>query len=443
MREDERLDRIRTAIERLGPTDHVCILYDRPEEHAAIAASFLRAGLERGELCVCVADQAGAAVLRELASEGVDIDAAMREARLAVFERPLDQDLQPLQMLDFIEQHASGARSAGHTGFRIVGEMSWALGGDLKALAEFEARLNLNQVWTRHACAGLCQFDRTRFSPETLREMLIVHPLVVVGDRVCRNPYYVPPEIYLSPDWPQHQMNWMVTNLEHLQQAEENVRASQGRYRALSRRLIERQEHERRALARELHDQLGQSLVGVSLTLDAIKGELSPTSRARVPESIQAIEQMLEQVRTLAFELRPSALDDLGLVAALRLLVARHGERAGVDATFTATPADVRAPAEIETACFRIAQEALINAARHARAREIVVTLAVQGDALEVVVRDDGIGFDVDRRLRSSLGLVGMDERAALAGGKVEIESAPDAGTTLRARFPLPQATTP
>src|SRR5713101_482052 len=101
MREDERLSRIRAVIEQLGPTDHACILYDRLEEHVAIAASFLRAGLERGELCICVADEAGAAVLGELASEGVDIDAAMREARLVVFERPLDRGLQPLQMLDF------------------------------------------------------------------------------------------------------------------------------------------------------------------------------------------------------------------------------------------------------------------------------------------------------------------------------------------------------
>lgn len=442
MHEDERLGKIRAAIERLGPTDHVCILYDRPEEHLAIVVSFLRVGLERGELCIYVADEAGAAVLGELASEGVDVDAAMREARLVVFERPLDRGLQPLQMLDFIEKHASGARSAGHTGFRIVGDMSWALGGDLTALAEFEARLNLNQVWTRYACAGLCQFDRARFSPETLREMLIVHPLVVVGDRVCRNPYFVPPEIYLSPVWPQHEANWMVTHLEQLQQAEDDVRASQERYRALSRRLLEMQESERSTLARELHDQFGQSLVGISLILDGIKDELSPASRARIPESMRAIQQMLEQVRTLAFELRPSALDDLGLVAALRLLVGHHGERAGVHASFTATPADVRAPAEIETACFRIVQEALTNAARHARAREVVVTLAVQGDALEVVVRDDGIGFDVDRRLRTGLGLVGMEERAALAGGKLDIESAPDAGTTLRAHFPLPQATT-
>src|SRR5258706_9719118 len=102
-------------------------------------------------------------------------------------------------MLGKIEQWAKGARNVGHTGFRIVGEMAWALDGDLKELAEFEARLNLNRVWERHACTGLCQFDARRFPPTMLREMIIVHPLVIIGDRVCRNPYHVPAEKYLSP----------------------------------------------------------------------------------------------------------------------------------------------------------------------------------------------------------------------------------------------------
>jgi len=438
----DRLQEARSAIERLGPADHACTLYDRREEEVAIAVTYLRAGLERGELCVCVVDDGGASILGALGSEGVDVDAAIREGRLAILEKPLSQGLGPQHMLGWIDQHAGEARSAGYAGFRIVGEMTWALGDpkSLKALAEFEARLNLNRVWARHACIGLCQFDRRRFTPEALREMLIVHPLVVVGDRVCRNPYHVPPEQYLSPDWPRHEADWMMTSLDQLQKAQDELRESQERYRSLSRRLLEVQERERGSLARELHDQLGQSLIGVALNLQVIKGDLPPASRARVPESMRVIEQMLEQVRTLAFELRPSALDDLGLVPALRLVVARHGERTGVSASFTATPAEVKATPGIETACYRIVQEALANVARHARARDVEVTLAMKGNALEIAVHDDGVGFDVDARLPNGLGLTGMSERAALAGGQLEIESEPGAGTTLRARFPLPQA---
>ena len=109
-------------------------------------------------------------------------------------------------------------------------------------------------------------------------------------------------------------------------------------------------------------------------------------------------------------------------------------------ASFNVTPTDARAPIEIETACFRIVQEALSNVARHARARHVEVALTAQGVALEVTVRDDGVGFNVDR-LRTGLGLVGMAERAEFAGGRLDIESAPGAGTTVRAHFPLRRST--
>src|ERR1700688_4468735 len=200
-----RFERVRAAIEQLGPADHVCTLYDQRDEELAIAVSYVRVGLKRSELCVCVVDDGVKNILEALASEGIDTDAEMRKGRLVIFEKPLAQGLQTQDMLRKIEHYAGGDRSAGHAGFRIVGEMTWALGGDLKALAEFEARLNLNRVWERHACVGLCQFDVRRFTPETLREIIIVHPLVVIGDRVCRNPYYVAPERYLSPEWPSHE----------------------------------------------------------------------------------------------------------------------------------------------------------------------------------------------------------------------------------------------
>jgi len=432
-----RFDRVRAAIEQLGPADHVCTLYEHRDEEVAIAVSYIREGLERGELCVCVVDDGGDRILGALASEGIDVDTEMRNGRLTIFEKPFAQGLDTRDMLQKIEEFASGSRAAGHSGFRIVGEMSWTLNGDMKDLAEFEARLNLNRVWERYSCTGLCQFDVRKFKPKTLREMIIVHPLVVIGDRVCHNPYYVPPEKYLSPDWPLYEAQWMLTNLEQLQRSQDDLRASQERYRSLSRRLLEQQERERASLARELHDQLGQSLVALSLSLQLMKGELSPEGSAHVPESMKTIEKMIEQVRTIAFELRPSMLDEFGLAGALQLLVARHAERSGVRGTFTATPTDARAPAEIETACFRIAQEALSNVARHAHARHVEVTLTAHDADLELALKDDGVGFDIARP-RTGLGLLGMRERAELAGGQLDIESAPGKGTAVRARFPLP-----
>ncbi|MCU1229999.1 MAG: hypothetical protein JWO97_2883 [Acidobacteria bacterium] len=433
---DDRFERVRTAIEQLGPADHVCTLYDGREEELAIAVSFVRAGLARGELCVCVVDDGGESILAALAAEGIDVNAEMQNGRLVIFEKPLAQGLETRDMLGKIEYFASESRNAGHAGFRIVGEMTWTLDGDMKALAEFEARLNLIRVWERYSCTGLCQFDVRRFTPETLREMIIMHPLVVINGRICHNPYYVAPEQYLSPDWPRLETDWMITNLERLQQSRDKLQASEERYRSLSRRLLEQQEHERAALARELHDQLGQSLFALSLNLAAMKGELSPELSARVPESMEAIRTMIHQVQTLAFELRPPALDADGLADAMQLLVARHGERSGVRTGFTATPAGVRAPVDVEIASFRIVQEALTNVARHARAHHVEVRMTAQDDAFEITISDDGIGFDVER-LRPGFGLAGMSERAALAGGRLDIESVPGAGTTVRARFPI------
>jgi signal transduction histidine kinase len=276
-----------------------------------------------------------------------------------------------------------------------------------------------------------------KFTPESLRELIMMHPLVVVGDRVCHNPYYVPPEKYLSADWPRHETDWMMTNLEQLQQSEDDLQESQERYRSLSHRLLEQQERERAALARELHDQLGQSLVALSLNFQLIQEELPPTLNASVPESMRTIEKMIDQVRTLAFELRPSMLDEFGLAGALRLLLARHGQRTGVQASFTASPTDLRAPVDIETACFRIVQEALNNITRHAKATRVDVTLTARDAVIEVSIKDDGVGFTIEEP-RTGVGLIGMGERAELAGGYLDIESTPGDGTTLRARFPLP-----
>src|SRR5258708_35052661 len=140
------LEKVHAAIEQLGPADHACTLYSQREEEVAIAVSYIRAGLERRELCVCVVDDGGESILVALAAEGVDVDAELREGRLAVFQKPLAPNLQTRDMLGPIEQWAQGARDAGRPGSRIVGEMTRALAGGLKELAEFAGRLNRHRA---------------------------------------------------------------------------------------------------------------------------------------------------------------------------------------------------------------------------------------------------------------------------------------------------------
>jgi len=218
---------------------------------------------------------------------------------------------------------------------------------------------------------------------------------------------------------------------------------SQERLRALSRRLLEVQEDERRRLARDLHDDIGQALTALKIQLESLTRHGGESSlRARIDECVETTQHALERVRQLSLSLRPLQLDDLGLVAALRSHLDRQARLGRLAPHFDAAEAPTELESEIETACFRIAQEAINNVLRHARARNLWLRLFTAGDRIALSVRDDGAGFDAETARRrasagGSLGLVGMEERAALAGGTLELRSAPGQGTTLLATFPL------
>jgi PAS domain S-box-containing protein len=221
---------------------------------------------------------------------------------------------------------------------------------------------------------------------------------------------------------------------------------SHERLRALSRRLFEVQEEERRRLARDLHDDVGQALTALKIQLESLARAGSELAvRSRVDECVDTVQHTLERVRQLSLSLRPSQLDDLGLAAALRSHLDRQARVAGLQAHFETEDAPQALAPEIETACFRVAQEAINNVLRHARARNLWLRLFTSGGRLAISVRDDGGGFDLESvRQRaangSSLGLVGMEERMALAGGSFELRSAPGQGTVVLASFPLTAA---
>ena len=219
------------------------------------------------------------------------------------------------------------------------------------------------------------------------------------------------------------------------------VRRSRERLEALSQRLLKVQENERRLIARELHDQIGQALTAVKLNLESLRSG----RRAKafpLDESVAIVEQLMEAVRSMSLELRPSALDDLGLAAALRWYADRQGRRAGFSVRVrTQLPAE-RLASDLETACFRVAQEAITNVARHAGAKRVEVDARAEDGTLDLTVRDDGSGFDVaavrgGTMAEGSIGLDGMEERVRLLGGDFGIDSQPGTGTTVWARFPL------
>jgi two-component system sensor histidine kinase UhpB len=214
--------------------------------------------------------------------------------------------------------------------------------------------------------------------------------------------------------------------------------------RTSSGRALAAQENERRRLARELHDEVGQALTTVKINLDTMRivGADDPEAQAELLEDgVQLVGRALEQVRDLSLLLHPAMLDHLGLEAALRWLLHSQAQRAGYQVTYTAAPlAPPPAPAAA-LICYRVAQEALTNVARHARATHVRLDLRDAAGWLQLTVADDGAGFDPARmreraRHGGSMGLLSLQERAALGRGHLRIDSAPGRGTTLTLRLP-------
>lgn len=212
-----------------------------------------------------------------------------------------------------------------------------------------------------------------------------------------------------------------------------------------SRQLIEAQEEERRRIARELHDQIGQVLTAVKMNLHSVQRVCNAAEAgAHIKDNIEAVDEALRLVRDLSVDLRPPLLDDLGLVTALHWYLDRYARRTGLA---TQVIVDLRDPnerfsRELETASFRIAQEALTNVVRHARAKSVTLRLVKADNFLYLSVEDDGVGFDPDSLQRrapraATLGLLGMQERAHAAGGDVEIVSKVSKGTEIRLKLPL------
>jgi signal transduction histidine kinase len=230
------------------------------------------------------------------------------------------------------------------------------------------------------------------------------------------------------------------TALTALVAAEERTRAQ----REVLARVIDAQEAERARVSRDLHDQIGQALTSVLLGLRLVDGSTSRGEEGpdaigeRLTEVRELVASALDEVRQLAFELRPTVLDDVGLAAALKRLTGDLGRRCDVpfEVRFDGLDDDRRLPPDIETVVYRVVQEALTNIARHAGATTASLQITVSRGGLHATVADDGVGFVVPDAERS-LGLAGMGERASLVGGQVTVTSAPGRGTTVALDVPL------
>lgn len=286
---------------------------------------------------------------------------------------------------------------------------------------------DLLQAWRRQGVAGI--------------------PLIVQGRVIGLA------EVYLSmgaKPFDDHDLRLLQTLANQVAVAIDNARlfaavqASEATMRDLSLRLLKAQEQERRHIAQELHDELGQLLTAIKIDVDLARRKLPATATSlpqRLDEASALLDEVLTKVRALTVELRPTLLDDLGLIPTLRWYLGRFAQRTGLQAHLEAPELPARLRPEIEMTIYRSVQEALTNVARHAQATWVQVRLAYSANRVTVSVVDDGRGFDErtwseHRPEQQTLGLTGIRERVTLLGGRVDIVSQPGQGTRIELRLP-------
>ncbi|MFQ5804377.1 MAG: MEDS domain-containing protein [Candidatus Methylomirabilales bacterium] len=471
----------------LAPGDHVCCLYERDEERRSLLTPYVRQGLERGEkvLYVVGADLAEA-VLGYLRDDGLAVDPHLISGQMSIFT--VDEAFKregvsgPEGMITLLRSESERALAEGYTALRVTGEMTWALAGlpDSNRLIGYEAMLNT--FFHDSKCLGICLYDRRRFDPAVLLDVLATHPMVVVGAELYDNLYYVPPSDYHGRDLPAATVRHWLENLKNMaariraeetlrrthdqleqgvqertaelskaidvlqeqiaerQRVEEQLRRSEDQLRALSGHLRAVQEEERARIAREVHDELGQALTALKFDLAWVGQRLAGGQKelhTKVQTMTRLIDETMQGVRRIATELRPGLLDHLGLVPALEWQVREFQERTGLTCEFKKNPEHLVVHAARATTVFRICQEALTNVARHAQATKVGISLRMAGRKLVLEVRDNGRGISEDAVTDpQSVGLLGMRERVLSWGGVVQIQGIEGKGTVVTVHLP-------
>jgi two-component system, NarL family, sensor histidine kinase UhpB len=254
-------------------------------------------------------------------------------------------------------------------------------------------------------------------------------PLEHLIDRIERIDPAEPATFEIAGD-PVEEIDRLAQSFKRLLQRVDHERRRSGKL------VLRAQEEERRRLARDLHDEVNQALTAILLRLEALALDSPPERAAEVAELKRLASTAMDELLTLARQLRPTALDDHGLVAAIAAQVRGFEESTGIRARLATAGNPGALDEEKQTVIYRVAQEALNNAGRHAGAREVELELRAEGGGAELHVRDDGGGFDPAVRRNGGLGLDGMAERARLVGGELDLRSSPGSGTELTLRVP-------
>jgi signal transduction histidine kinase len=427
----------------LHPGAHICCLFGSEAEHRALLAPFMRHGLERYEKVLTIVDAHTAEqVLAYLSADGVQVNPFLQNGQLTI----LDADafyirggvFDPEGMLELLRAETQRAIEGGYSALRVSSEMSWALKGlpGSERLIEYEARLNA--FFPGSGCLSLCQYDRRRFDPLVLLDVLETHPLAVIGTEIYDNFYYMPPQELLGADPLGMKLNsW----LDHLRER----KRSETQIRTLTRKLMKTQEDERRMISRELHDRVSQDLSTIKIALETLFDH-QPAAAPEISHKVSRLTGLLDRaiftVRDLAYDLRPPGLDEMGIAQALLMYCDDFSEKTSIRVECHSVGIEkLKLDFNTQINLYRMIQEGLNNTHKHADATRAIVKLTAAYPNIILRIEDDGKGFDVEKRVREidsekRMGLRSLQERTDLLGGLMLVTSKPGQGTKILIKFP-------
>lgn len=413
---------------------HLCQFYSTKQDLLDVVVPFLKTGLDGNELCLWVVSEPLTESVAKTALRKAIPDFERHDAERHIEIHPHTHWYLKGASLD-LERTAQRWRSKldealarGHAGLRISGCTAWLSNKDQREFSEYERSVGASMA--RRRMIALCTYPLAESGAHDMLDVASAHSMAFA---MRQGQWEV-----LATAARRATVGRVRAGGERAQLFDQ-VSAGREQLQALSRRLLHTQETERRAIARELHDEIGQLLTGLSLTLAISPNLPARKAMARLSTAQTLVHGLIKRVQDLVLDLRPAMLDELGLTRSLMTYFERYTSRTGVTVRFDrAALVDRRFAPEIETAAYRIVQEALTNVARYAAVTEVTVRLQADSRVLSLEVEDRGRGFDpASARADASSGLTGMHERAHLLGGSLTIDSAPGAGTRIQAALPL------
>jgi len=446
---------------------HFCHFYESKDDLVDILIPYFRAGLEANEFCIWILfDPIGDEEAVQMLRRGVpEADKYIEAGAIEViphsqwYLREGTFDLN--RAIRGLQAKLTGALDKGYAGLRVNGNEAWLSEQEWHAFADYEHKLN--QMIANQRMIVLCTYP---LGVTTARELFAVartHQFAIAKNNGAW-------EVFETPDLRQAKeelrrlneelemrveertLDLAVANdglkaeIAARQQLEDKLRESEQQFRALSVRVRAAREDEGTRIAREIHDQLGSALASLKWELEGLDKEFAAWNdqleeealRRRVQVMLKLTDALIDAVRRIASELRPSILDDLGVVEAIEWLGQQFQDRTGIVCRFSLPETKVNLNPDQATAAFRIFQEALTNVLRHAGATSICVSIKQRAHAFVLIVRDNGKGFVAENKsAQNSLGLLGMRERARLAGGRIRLRGVEGAGTTIVLRIPV------